>query len=62
MAAVMAFMLYAVAIWGLLGFASGTRPIRTSAIRLENNGYRNIVVAIHESVPESVALLDSIKV
>ncbi|KAL5017983.1 hypothetical protein ScPMuIL_003705 [Solemya velum] len=57
----MAFMLYAVAIWGLLGFASGTRPIRTSAIRLENNGYRNIVVAIHESVPESVALLDSIK-
>ncbi|KAK3581282.1 hypothetical protein CHS0354_033015 [Potamilus streckersoni] len=34
---------------------------RPSNIILENNGYRNIVVAIHDSVTEDASLIDKIK-
>jgi hypothetical protein len=35
---------------------------RPSTIVLKNNGFTNVVVAIHESVPEDKTLIDTLKV
>ena len=35
---------------------------RPSTMTLENNQYKNVVIAVHESVPEDMSLIDTLKV
>lgn len=35
---------------------------RPSTMLLENNQYKNVVVAIHDSIPEDAGLIDTLKV
>lgn len=45
---------------GLIQQVSGLS--RPSTMVLENNGFKNVVIAIHESVAEDKALIDTLKV
>lgn len=50
-------------IFVLTGFLHHVTGVsRPSTIVLENNQYKNVVVAIHESIPEDAGLIDTLKV
>jgi hypothetical protein len=47
----------------VLGYVIDSEGLsRPSTMTLENNEYKNVVIAIHESIPEDKTLIDTLKV